>query len=662
MTGLRCRNVRCWMMAMICCSSVYLAAQTEEEPWQQEFSETPDEESAERIHAMNQHDIRTIRINQATWHQLAELPNTPGELAMRVIAFRDTVGHFMSVYELLSIEGVTIEWLQNVSPWLSLAPANDRRITGSVTMRMVMKQPVDEGTLSRSQLPAGSPLKSSIRFKINYNAWSIGFKGEKDAGEPFGGKLMPGGFDFYSGYVQYRGNKRLHQMIIGDYRMGIGHGLLCNQLYAAGNSPAALYQPEETRVARPHTSLDEYNFFRGVTTTVKHNDWWITVFGSIKPLDGKASEYDPETGKVLQVSTIRTTGLHNTLSMLEGRHTLQEHSFGSQLTWRKPKMFAGISYLSTNYSVPIIPEPNYVNRLKFNGKHISGTSLYFGGFGHHAGATAELAWCNGVAALSGVAVARISDTYTFRLAARHIGTAYHAPYLNTLSATGTLAGESGLVFMLESTPQYGKSNRLMTDAGRIFSTKSSPVTGQQFFTVTAESNGYSGLLSYRGRVAYDTRSETIPEFPGSEFNPQSRTHRLVVRVAGTINATEDLRLHLRADACQRFDQEILAGYLLSAGFDQSAFRNQLKLSFRHTLFDTDHYLVRIYTHEQEAPGGFNMLMLNGKGSRTYLLVKGKITHKLQCWIKGGYTVRQVCPGESTMPTRWDWSFQITMNI
>jgi hypothetical protein len=255
-------------------------------------------------------------------------------------------------------------------------------------------------------------------------------------------------------------------------------------------------------------------------------------------------------------------------------------------------------------------------------------------------------------------VVKVSDIHTFRGAIRYIGTAYHAPYINTLSATGSLSGEYGLVMMLETTPYYGKTWRLVADAGQILSTSESPVTGRTFRTMTAEINANTMGLSFRGRLSYDYREETLPEHPQTMSEPHLQTHRLIIRGAGTMSPGADIKLHLRGDYCQRFDNVSIAGYLMSAGVEYSTFRNRMVLSFRHTLYGIDHYLVRLYTHEQEAPGGFNMRMLNGKGTRTYLLMKIKPTRNLQCWIKGGYTIREVNVGEATMPTRWDWSFQM----
>jgi hypothetical protein len=590
------------------------------------------------------------------------LPGFTEDLAIRIVAFRDTVGFFLSMYELMSIDGVSAELLESISPWISLIPARDRSITGRISARLTMTQPTSTGEVSRSQQSVGSPLKSALRINLGYGAWALGLKAEKDAGEPVGGIHMPAGMDFYSGFLQYRKNGFVRQVILGDYRVAFGHGLLCNQLYSAGNSPAGLYQPEETRIVRPHTSLDEYYFFRGGAVSLRRKSCWITMFGSIKPLNGNTTGTDPETGKALSVSSIRATGLHNTLPLLEDRHALTEQTAGTNITWRKKKFFAGWSLLSIRYSVPVIPEPTWANRLKFSGQKIDGTSFGLGGFGHHAGATAELAWCNGVPAMSGVAVVKVSDIHTFRGAVRHIGTAFHAPYINTLSATGSLAGEYGMVMMLETTPHYGKTLRLIADAGQILSTTESPVTGRRFRTMTAEITSTSVGLSFRGRFTYDHREETLPELPNATNDLSSITHRLIFRGAGTVIPTSFLKLHLRVDLCQRFQEESLSGYMLAAGMDYNAFRNRTVISFRHTLFSIDHFLVRIYTHEQEAPGGFNMRMLNGKGSRTYLMIRLKPTRALQCWIKGGYTVRQIAVGDNTLPTRWDWSFQVNYTL
>ena len=82
------------------------------------FSETesaPEQSSAE---VSESEEIIPFDLNTATEEQLISLPGIGEELAGRIIAYRDEVGAFVSVDELLNVKGIGEKKLADIRPYL----------------------------------------------------------------------------------------------------------------------------------------------------------------------------------------------------------------------------------------------------------------------------------------------------------------------------------------------------------------------------------------------------------------------------------------------------------------------------------------------------------------------------------------------------------------
>jgi len=86
------------------------------------------------------------------------------------------------------------------------------------------------------------------------------------------------------------------------------------------------------------------------------------------------------------------------------------------------------------------------------------------------------------------------------------------------------------------------------------------------------------------------------------------------------------------------------------------------------LFDIPTYAERIYTYEPEVLYGFSVPAFYGKGMRVCLLLNGRVTKKLRCWVKGAmtrYFDRQVIgSGNNSIQgqIRWDLTIQLMLNL
>lgn len=63
---------------------------------------------------------KTVNINTATVEQWMQVPLITKELAERIIEYREAVGDFMVLEELLQVDGFTREMLRRLKPFLLL--------------------------------------------------------------------------------------------------------------------------------------------------------------------------------------------------------------------------------------------------------------------------------------------------------------------------------------------------------------------------------------------------------------------------------------------------------------------------------------------------------------------------------------------------------------
>lgn len=66
----------------------------------------------------NQHDVGTININTASASQLAEfLPGIGEKKANNIVEYRESAGQFVSVDDLINVDGIGKKTLENIRPY-----------------------------------------------------------------------------------------------------------------------------------------------------------------------------------------------------------------------------------------------------------------------------------------------------------------------------------------------------------------------------------------------------------------------------------------------------------------------------------------------------------------------------------------------------------------
>ena len=185
-------------------------------------------------------------LNRVTAEELHLLGFLSTQQINALIEHRKSLGDYLSPYELQGVEGFDEVTIERLLPFIRVYEP-DSRLDKSVLKRIAQNRNAyvmlsygrvlqhragDDGTF------LGSPDQMKVRFRSSRPGdFSIGLTLEKDAGEPF--VFEPPrrpGFDHLSFHVQLQNKGIIENLVVGDYQVQAGQGLLLGGLFGLGKS------------------------------------------------------------------------------------------------------------------------------------------------------------------------------------------------------------------------------------------------------------------------------------------------------------------------------------------------------------------------------------------------------------------------------------------
>lgn len=279
-----------------------------------------------------------INLNAADKEDLRELNLLTDVQINDLLMHRERFGKFISIYELQSLKYWDLETIFLVLPFVMV---DDKLDQLHVSFKEAIKQgkfewyarymrtlehkkgydKVPDSILATSNsYYQGNADRYYTRFRYSYRTnLSVGITAEKDAGEQFFKGSQKNGFDFYSGHAFYKGGKYLRSVALGDYQVQIGQGLNLWSGYAFGKTADAVNVKKSANSLKPYTSVDENRFLRGAAVDLGVKDFQLTLFGSVKKVDGSVQssdtipvdDIDYNAGSEY-ISSVSLTGFHRT--------------------------------------------------------------------------------------------------------------------------------------------------------------------------------------------------------------------------------------------------------------------------------------------------------------------------------------------------------------
>lgn len=592
-----------------------------------------------------------LDLNTVSAEQLRTLMVLNETQIIDFLAFRADVGPFLSIYELQAIPSFSENQVQALCVFFQVQDSKQTGWRGlanrvlheknnylvSRLERTMEEKAGEKSTASTALRFQGDALKWYNRFRVSApNDFSLGITLEKDAGEALSWKGSSGGFDFYSWHMQVQQKGALKNALLGDFQAQFGQGLTLGSGFGMGKGSETVTSIRRSNLGfTPYTSALEAGFFRGAATSVAFNEAiTLHTFYSKMKRDGSINAESAETPP--SVSSLFASGQHRTSSELANRHNINEQNAGAVLQFTRNTLDAGLLFVSTTFSVPILKKPNLYNQFSFTGTNNQNIGAYLNfssrGINFFAEGTQTLG--AGRAAVAGV-LTSINQHLDMALHARYFARDFHSFYSNALSENSTPQNEQGIYWGLKY--RWAKRHILAgyVDLFRFPWLK---------FRTYQPSNGSEWLMRYtfvplkRTTLYVQARQEVKMRNSDSEtafFNVSKATKtNLWINLDHQISPQWDWRTR---GQWVHFSSSGTATRGAAIAQEISYAFGRLSLTGRVTLFDTDGFDTRLYFYERDAWLAFSIPALQGEGSRHYALLQYKLNDSVHLWFRWAAT-------------------------
>ena len=581
-----------------------------------------------------------IDINKTSAQELSLLGILSSDQIEEVLDHINKTGVFMGINELQVLPSFSIQDIKNISPFitiaqdLSLSKTISGLFEGNTNYATVGYSRVNQISRGYSdKIYLGSPDRAQLRFRLrNPGHLSVGFSAQKDPGETWLSSATLPSPDYYSGHVFLENQGRVNQLVLGDYRLQFGQGLVLGAGFMVGKNVETVATVKQSNLGiLPYSSITESNFFRGSAVNLKlSKSFKFTMFYSNQYLD--ATPIGDSTQKA--VSSIRTSGLHRTVSEIEAQDQLHEQVWGSAVTYETKRFSTGILLVNSQFDKPIIPQDRDYNEFRFSGKSLLNYS-WFGQF--NAGSFlffSEVAKTQdaGMAYNIGV-IGSISRYISLSLLYRSFTKDFHSLYGLPFAERGSIGNEKGLYWGLNLYPISNMTISAYFDMYRfpwITSTTASPSDGMDYL-VRVE---YDFNKSAKMFIQLRNEENEVKEISGNVYT--NKPIRLLKSIINFYyNLERPLTFRTRVQYNRFAEGYIENGWLVYQDINYSIMK--FGVTGRVLLFDTESYDSRQYVYEKDMLFTFNTRAYSGKGLSYYVILKYKPMRRLSFRLKWSYT-------------------------
>jgi hypothetical protein len=593
-----------------------------------------------------------LDLNTASAEQLQSLYVLTPEQVNALLAHREKTGPFYSVYELQTIEAIRKEDFLKLVPLVRVFDEQTRggyrawwkRVLSEENNYLVMRysQTLEHqrgytNASSENSRYQGTPEDLLVRFRVSRPSdFSLGFTAKKDAGEKITWNPSDQyyGFDYISWHAQMQNKGAIKNLIIGDYQCQFGQGLMLGSVFGIGKNGETISSIRRSNVGfLPYTSQYEGGYMRGAAISYQaHKNILFHTFVSSRARDGALSQ----DSSLTTVSSFNYSGLHRTLNELNNRNTLQEKNAAMVINFKNRFIDAGIMAHHTQFDKSLKRNPTLYNTFAFEGNTNSNVGAYFNATFGNTTFFSEVAHTigNGWGGVAGV-ITNVSPALDISILVRHYTRDFYSFYTNALAENSVPQNESGIY--------WGWQYR--------FSKRSSLAGYMDFFEFPwlkyrsyRPSRGSEWLLRYQYKASRKVTffAQLKEETKSRNTNTETNLHQIATGTRRGLTsqidfvATRQLHLKSRAQLSSfQFNGNTSYGMVLmqDATFDASRF----SITARYALFDTDDFDNRIYIYEPDTWLAFSFPAYNGQGVRNLLMLRYRITKKMNCWIRWSQT-------------------------
>jgi hypothetical protein len=589
-----------------------------------------------------------VDLNRASDEDLRNIHLLNEHQIYSLIQYRTELGDFVSPYELQAVPGFDLQIIEKLLPWIKIT-SPETRMNSSLLQRIADKNNSYlitryERTLEKKKgfLPSGeqdkkftgSAHKTYVRFRTaKTKDFSVGFTGEKDAGEKirWQPKAHQYGFDFLSGHIQLQNKGRIKNLLLGDFQCQFGQGLILGGPFGLGKGGETISTVRKSNLGLlPYTSAAESGFYRGAAMTVQAGRrLYVTGFYSHSRKDATiTSDSTDNTG----ITAFQHTGMHRNISELASHKKIGEEVYTGVINYAGARLDAGMIFNRIEFSAPVNKEPAVYNGSAFRGSE----QMILGGFFNYTiynfslFAEASQSLKAGTGIVGGILGAVHTDL-DMALLYRKYDMNFFTFYPNAFSENSQPQNEAGFYWGWKYLWKRKYAFSGYVDLFRF------PWLG---FRRYAPSDGYECLLklSYEPSRAISIYIQAREESKARNITTASNLYTVLngtkrnLWVAAKYQLTAQLSMQTRAQLnTYAIGGTKTAGIMMLQDITCSFYKFQI--SGRYALFDTDDHENRHYVYEADAWMAFSLPSYSGVGVRSYILLEYKMNKRLSLWAR-----------------------------
>lgn len=368
-----------------------------------------------------------------------------------LLRYRMRYGPLYSIYELAGLPGFSHSGVQEMAPYMvagkTSTQPHSRGAGGTVILEGSTTRPPGSDVATADSLEQdagypGDPFRVSARIRVNPTGFlTLGAAYEKDPGERYFLNGMP---EHFTGYMAYRGRRIPSTLIIGNFRIHHGWGLVNGTGFL--HSPAAMsLRPQALPSATPFASLAETRYGSGLAAQVDLGKLRLMAWSTLGQLDLSLHDFRPGGAQVDWEERERSTGLHRSPS----------ETGGAALGYRSHLGFvASRRDREWHFQVMGGSRMNGLTRAGKDslgtdpGPSVFGTGSFYGGyFGTRLMVTGEVA-CSGASGMAFLLTAgfRFSDFLTGIWVIHHYGRTYNGMFPSAYAKGSRIRNDQGVAW------------------------------------------------------------------------------------------------------------------------------------------------------------------------------------------------------------------------
>ena len=578
-------------------------------------------------------------INQVTREQLEELPFLSAQQIEGIVEYLWRYGRMESLSELAMVRELDYTQRRLLSFFVYVGEEKPAPLP---TLKDIARYGQNE-LMAYARVPfynrkgdtdgyLGPKYRHWLRYQFTYgDQVKLGFVGSQDAGEPFFANRNKWGYDYYSFYLQLRNFRRLESLVLGNYRVSMGMGLVMNNSFSLGKMAMLQNLGRSSYTLRAHSSRSVGSLFGAAATIDMGRHLKLTAFVSRSPADATLN-------KDGTVSSIIDTDYHRTETEMNKKHNLHPFKTGGCLRYNAHGFHLGMNALYTYLDRTLNPNTSTLYRQHYpQGTDFQNLSLDYGYASPKVAFSGETATDRkGHLATINTASLRVSDVLSLMVLQRFYSYAYSSLDAQSYSDGGKVQNESGIYLGLTWQPSLALRLSAYSDyayfAWAKYQVSQSSYSWDNLLQATWQKQRWTLTGRYRLRL----RQKDEEMISKNEEGGTRKEKTLVDRWEHRGRLSADYAIATGLGGRMQIDGGCTTdewGGMVSATLAYT--RRWLRLNGGFGYFHTDSYNSRVYLYELGPLYTYSSQMFYGEGIRYCLMARANVGKHLTLTAKIG---------------------------